>query len=94
MIHSNALLTNEEIMAKEWLCNKCLISNSTEIFQFGLENNIELQNIMQADSLRILENLPSYEITSKVSDIESLRLSTETSDEERCKIWRRFFLVC
>ena len=73
MIHSNALITNEEILAKEWLCNKCLISNCAEIFPFGLENNIELQNIMQADSLKFLENLPSYEINSKVSDIESLR---------------------
>ena len=72
MIDSNALLTEVEIMANEWLCNKCLISSSAEIFPFGLENNIELLNIMQADSLKILDNLPSYEINSKVSSIESL----------------------
>ena len=73
MIDINSALTEAEIQENEWMCNKCQISNMANIFPFGLENNYDLQNILQADSLKILENLPSYEITSKASDIDSLK---------------------
>ena len=63
MLEINSKLTE----AKEWLCNKCQISNRAKIFLFGLETNFELNNIIQSDSLKILENLPSYEVFSKVS---------------------------
>ena len=73
IIEDNFTLTEVEIDNKEWLCKKCEISNMAEIFPFGLETNDELQNILLNDSLRILENLPSYEIISKASDIDSLK---------------------
>ena len=72
MIESNSKLNDEEIESIEWLCNKCLISNMAQLFPFGLENNHELQNIVNSDSLKFLENLPSYEITSKAYSIDSL----------------------
>ena len=73
MMDENAKLTEAEILIKEWHCNKCQIAIMAEIFPFGLENNYELINIQQTNSLMALENLPSYEITSKASDIESLK---------------------
>ena len=65
--------TKENIQDIEWLCNKCHISNMAQIFPFGLENNHDLQNLLQSDSLKTLENLPSYEIISKASDIDALK---------------------
>ena len=73
IIDKNLLLSEAEIYEDEWLCNKCLISNMAKIFPFGLESNFELQNIVKTDSLNFLNNLPSYEITSKASDFDLLK---------------------
>ena len=73
IITKNALLNDTEINEDEWLCNKCLISNLAKIFPFGLESNYDLQNIIKTDSLNFLDNLPSYEITSKASDFDLLK---------------------
>ena len=72
IIVANSNLTETEIQAKEWLCNKCHISNLAVIFPFGLENNYELQNMLKTDSLKSLDNLPSYEVISKASDFDTL----------------------
>ena len=72
LIESNNHLTNKEIEEQEWLCNKCLIINMAEIFPFGHENNYELDNIMNIDSLKSLENLPTYDIMSKAYSFDSL----------------------
>ena len=69
MMTANSQLNHEEIDAKIWFCNKCQISNMAQLFQFGLENNYDLQNIM--NSLKSLENLPSFNTTSKAYSIDS-----------------------
>ena len=67
-------LMNEDDKDK-WYCNKCLIMKMAAIFPFGLENNLELINIINCDSMKSLEHLPSYEITSKASSFDSLKQS-------------------
>ena len=65
LIEKNCSLTESEIENNKWHCNKCMISNLAKIFPFGLENDYGLLNILNADSLKFLENLPTYDITSK-----------------------------
>ena len=69
---NNSLLTNEQIHLTEWDCNKCKISKMAIIFPFGLEDNQEMQNIVNTDSIKSLDYLPSYEIVSKTHNIEAL----------------------
>ena len=73
MMDLNSQLTDEEIETNDWFCNKCQISNMAQIFPFGLESNHDLQNIINSNSIISYENLPSYEITSKACDIDSLQ---------------------
>ena len=68
----SSLLNLEEITNITWFCNKCQISNMAKVFPFGLEDNHDLQNILNSDSLKVLESLPSYETTSKAYSIYSL----------------------
>ena len=75
MLTANSLINPEEIAAKAWFCNKCQISNMAQLFPFGLQNNHDLQNIMNPESLKFLENLPSYKTTSKAYSIDSLSQS-------------------
>ena len=63
MMTVNSQLIHEEIDAKIWFCNKCQISNMAKLFLSGLENNYDLQNIMNSDSLKALENLPYIKST-------------------------------
>ena len=60
-------------MTIDWFCNKCLILKTAQIFPFGLENNQELQDIMQTDSMKMLDNLPNFEITSKALRIDQFQ---------------------
>ena len=43
-----------------------------EKFPYGLESNYDLVNIMTTDSLKVLKNLPTYEIASKAYKIDSM----------------------
>ena len=70
--NNNSCLTEDEIINIEWLCNKCQITIRAEIFPYGLEDTPHLLDIINTDSLKTLENLPSYEITSKAFGIDSL----------------------
>ena len=42
----------------------------TKIFPFGLEDNQELQNIVNTDSIKSLDYLPSYKIVYAKNDID------------------------
>ena len=75
MIDDNSALSEIEIDELEWFCNKCQILKTAQIFPFGLEDNNEIHNIMSVDSMKALENLPSYDITSKASNFQSLKQS-------------------
>ena len=76
MLTANSIINLEEIAANtSWFCNKCQISNMAQLFPFGLQNNHDLQNIVNSDSLKFLENLPSYKTTSKAYSIDSLSQS-------------------
>ena len=48
-----------------WLCNICTTITRAEVFPFGLVDNYDLQNLLETDSLEILNLLPAYEIASK-----------------------------
>lgn len=72
MMEENALLTDTEIDETQWICNKCLISNRAKNFPYGLQDDQEFLDIVNIESLKSLEYLPSYEITSKAHQIDSL----------------------
>ena len=72
MMVQNSLLNDAEINNIVWHCNKCLLNNMANIFPFTLEIDQELECLMNCDSLKFLDNLPSFEITSKACDIDSL----------------------
>ena len=72
ILEINSLLTAKEICPSEWECNKCKIYKMATIFPFGLEDNHELLNIVNTDSIKSLDYLPSYEIVSKAHNIEAL----------------------
>ena len=57
----------------KWNCRNCEITNRAKIFPFGLEDNYELANIVNSDSMEILSKLPSFEIASKACDIDSIK---------------------
>ena len=69
MIEYNSTLSDEEIENYEWLCNKCQILKTSQIFPYGLE----LLNINYADSMKSLENLPTFDITSQAANFDSLK---------------------
>ena len=69
---ANDSLTDEEIQAKKWKCSKCVILNLAKNFPFVQQSNYELINIINNDTMKALEHLPSYDIVSQASDFESL----------------------
>ena len=73
MMEYNSTLIDGEIENYEWLCNKCQILKTSHIFPYGLESNIELLNINYADSMKSLENLPTFDITSQAANFDSLK---------------------
>ena len=73
MIDDNFSLSEIDIDNKEWFCIKCQILTSAQNFPFGLESNHDVINILNTDSMNALENLPSYEITSKAVKFSSLK---------------------
>ena len=62
LMEENSILSDMEIGKKEWLCNKCKILKTAHISPIGLEDNQEILNIMNVNSMKALENLPNYEI--------------------------------
>ena len=62
------------------------------LFPFGYENNYELQNIINTDNLKSLENLPSYKIASKAYDIDFLK-QHDIDDNVIANINSRYYLV-
>ena len=70
MIEYNSTLNDEEIENCEWLCSKCQILKTSQIFPYGLESN---RVINYADSMKSLENLPTFDITSQASNFDSLK---------------------
>ena len=59
--------------------NSCVVNvkflELHKYFPFGLKNNQEVSNIIQTDSMKALENLPSYEITSQATNVDSRKQS-------------------
>ena len=55
-----------------WVCTKCEILNLANTFPFGLLDNYDLQHIINSDNLNSLNNLPTYDITSKAHNIAFL----------------------
>ena len=72
LIDHNLGISDEKILEEQWHCNKCNISNMAQIFPFGLETNTNLSNLMNTDSLEILDRLPSFEHTSQACQVNSL----------------------
>ena len=54
-------------------CNKCRIIKTATISPFGLEDDMDIENIMNTNSIKALYNLPSYEITSKPISFDALK---------------------
>ena len=90
MIDTNLLLSEAEIERIVWHCNKCQIANLAKIFPFGYESNYDLENIMNVDSLKVLDNLPTYEIASKASEVEATN-KFDIDENTICNIDSRYY---
>ena len=73
MVNENDLMSESDIALQKWLCYKCTISNMAALFPFGLENDYELKNVLNNESLKILDNLPTFDIYSKANSLDSLK---------------------
>ena len=62
-----------------WYCLPCLVSQNSEIFSFGLVSKSELCESLDVDLLSQIDNLPSFEIISKLSNM--LNLNSSDLDE-------------
>ena len=56
----NFYLSEFEINNFNWICNKCRIIKTATIFPFGLEEDMDIENIMNTNSVKTLDNLSSY----------------------------------
>ena len=71
-MEENIHLSEFEIYNSNWDCNKCRIIKTATIFHFGLEDDKDIENIMNINSIKTLDNLPSYEMTSEVISFDTL----------------------
>ena len=55
-----------------WFCIPCLILANSEIFPFGFLSKTELCDLLGVDLPSQVELLPSFEITSKLTDLPNL----------------------
>ena len=61
----NTFQTQRFMPNNDWICFNCHVNKLSEIFPFGMIDNFDLANLLENDSICILNHLPSYEITSK-----------------------------
>ena len=78
MIELNKTLSDDEIDNIQWHCLKCIIILRAEIFPFVLENTIDVNNLNIANSMEILNKLPSINTQSTISNVS---LQTADIDE-------------
>ena len=58
-----------------WYCLPCLIAQNSEIFPFGLVSKSEMSELLDVDLPSQVDNLPSFEIISKLSNMPNLNSS-------------------
>ena len=68
MIKLNKSLTDEQIDNIHWNCLKCTIISRAEIFPFIYENTFDVNNLNIANSMEILNKLPSINTQSTISN--------------------------
>ena len=73
MMEANTNLSEYEINNSTWDCSKCRIIKTSKIFPFGLEDDNDIQNIMNTDSMKLLDNLPNFDIMSKAASFDPLK---------------------
>ena len=66
-------MMEENFHLSEFEINNSKIIKTATIFPFGLEEDMDRENIMNTNSTKALENLPSYEITSKAISFDALK---------------------
>lgn len=57
---------------KQWICLKCTIVNNSLIFPFTLESDFILLGLNDIDIPSLTESLPSFEISSKLTNVPNL----------------------
>ena len=62
----------EEDDGVPWYCISCLILANAEIFPFGFLSKIELCDLLGVDLLSQIEQLPSFEVQSKLTNMPNL----------------------
>ena len=60
-------MENENKKNESWNCLVCKIKQNHKIFPFTLYNEVDLKNINNSETMRIFENLPTFEIVSEIS---------------------------
>ena len=60
------------IIDSNWSCKTCKTLANAEIFPFGSLDNYDLSNTFNYNSSQLLDNLPSFDTTSKATKINSL----------------------
>ena len=68
MIDRNKLLSDEEIDNTDWHCLKCTIISRAETFPFIYENTSDVNNLNIANSMKLLNKLPSVNTQSTISN--------------------------
>ena len=58
-----------------WCCLSCLVVQNSEIFPFGLVSKSEMFELLDVDLPSQVDNLPSFEIISKLSNMPNLNSS-------------------
>ena len=79
-------MENELKKDEKWYCLVCKIRKNHEHFPFTLYNEVELNNINSCESMKMLENLPKFEIISEISKFSNLNSPIPSTLPERSGI--------
>ena len=58
-----------------WYCLSCLVAQNSEIFPFRLVSKSEMFELLDVDVPSRVDNLPSFEIISKLSNMRNINSS-------------------
>lgn len=65
-------LLHDQSNGVPWFCKNCIIDNHVSMFPFGIVDNVVLSNLFDLDIPSFVDSLPSFEITSNLSNLPNL----------------------
>ena len=81
------MIENQDDTLWHWLV--CRVRLSCSLFPFTLSDIVELQNLQNSDSMRMLESLPTFDISevSKFANLSSNDIDLNISNSVNCKYY-------